>query len=655
MSGALDILSITTPLPDTSFGVAGVSGSERLSRTYSYTVLLHSGTALLDPNSLLDKPVTVTIGDPTGQGRYISGIVRAVRQLPDSSKSLWRYELSVVPKLWFLGQTQDCRFFQQMTIPAIVESIFGTFSVTYTAKLQGTYTARDYSVMFNESYLHFVQRILEDAGIFYFFTHDSSGHTLVLADSNTAFQAVTSPNVYVDERGADLHALSSWHQEDHTVIGSVRKDDYNPETDQPVPGAVTGTEPTVLQASGASARTHYAWPAVRGTNADTSARVKSQMLSHEASAQVFGGKGRVLDFVAGTKFTLQNDPLNAGAPTDYVIRSVAYTVSDTSDGSGAGGRADVSMSCTAFPAATTWVEEPAAAPPMMAGLYSAQVIGASGEEIYTDDLGRIQVQFPSDNHGDITTDKTVWVRVVQPWAGKNWGVQFIPRIGMEVAIAFLEGDVNRPVAVGSLYNSTNTPTFSVADKNKSGWRTHSTLNGGTSNFSELSFDDTMGSEVFYLHAEKDYTLEVENDRSVTVTKDETVQINGKKTVTVKGDHAHTVSQGNQSTTVSQGNRAVTVSQGNLSTTVSSGNESLTVSSGSISHTAGQSITLQVGGNTLEVSTSGITLTVGGNSIQMTESGVTINGIQVNITGSASTGVTGTGMLNLTGGLVNINS
>lgn len=646
MSGSLDMLSITTPLPQTAFGVSGVSGSERLSRPYGYKIALHSGTELLDPNSLLDNPVTITVGDPSGQGRYIHGIVRSVKQLPDSSAALWRYELSIVPKLWFLNQTQDCRFYQQMTVPDIVKAILGDFGITYSAKLQGSYTARDYCVMFNESYLHFVQRILEDAGIFYFFTHEAGSHTLVLADSNTAFQPISVPGVYVDERATDLSALSVWHQEDHTAIGSVRNDDYNPESNTPIPGAITGTEPTVLKASAADSRTHYAWPAGRGATADAKSRVKSQMLAHEAEATLFSAHGRALDFYAGGKFTVENDPVNAGAATEYVIRSVAYSISDTAGGTGGGGRGNVSMSCTAFPTATVWLEQPAALPPVMAGIYSAMVIGPSGEEIYTDDLGRIQVQFPADHHGDITSDKTIWVRVVQSWAGKNWGTQFIPRIGMEVAIAFLEGDVNRPVAIGSLYNSSNTPVFPAADKNKSGWRTHSTQQGGTSNFSELSFDDTMGSEVVYLHAEKDLTLEVENNRSLTVTKDETVQINGKKTDTIKGDHA---------LTVSEGNRTITVSQGNLSTTVSQGNESLTVSAGSISHEAAQSITLKVGANTLEVSTSGITLTVGGSSVKLTESGVTVNGIQVNITGSASTGVTGNGMLNLTGGLVSINS
>jgi type VI secretion system secreted protein VgrG len=671
MSAAIDFLSITTPLATTSFAVSSVSGEEHLSRPYSYTVALHSGTALLDPNSLLDQAVTVTLGEPSGAGRYISGIACAVRQLPDSSGSLWRYQLTVVPKLWFLGQTQDCRFFQQMTVPDIVQTILGKFSVTYSSKLRGSYTARDYTVQFNESYLHFIQRLLEDEGIFYFFTHAAGSHTMVLADQNTAFQAIATPTVNLDENARGFGVLYSWHREDSTALGAVRVDDYNPQTGTPVPSGVTGSETTILKAKAASQRTHYTWPAVRGTTADTQTRAKWRMLAAEAAAQTFTGGGSVLDFVAGGKFTLMKDPMNGGGQTVYVIRSVAYEVSDTASGDGGAGGSHVSMSCLAFPAATAWHEVPALSPPVMAGLYSAQVIGPSGEEIYTDDSGRIQVQFPADNEGDITSDKTVWVRVIQPWAGVGWGAQFTPRIGMEVAVAFLEGDVNRPVVVGALYNSSNTPIFAAADKNKSGFRTHSTMNGGTGNYNELSFDDTMGSEVFLLHAEKDFTQEVENDKSVKVGKDETVTISGKKTDTVTGDHALTVSQGNhsitvsqgnQSTTVSQGNQSTTVSAGNLSTTVSQGNLSTTVSAGTITESAAQSVTLKVGDNSLVINTTGITLTVGGNSIAMTESGITLSGVQISISGQTQTSISGTmvsvkgdGMLELSGAVTMINS
>ena len=652
-------LSIQTPLPATSFGVEGLSGEEALSRPFRYTVRLHSGQDLLDANTLLDKSVTLTVG-ATGTGRYVNGIVSSVTQLPSQSKTVWSYQLTVVPKLWFLEQTSDCRFFQKMSVPDIVTSILGDFNVAFSKKLSGSYAARDYVVQFNESYLHFIQRLLADAGIFYFFTHEDGSHTMVLADANSAFPNINSPNVYLDEANTGYGVLNSWQRIDSTVLGSVRRDDYDPATNSLTPGTITGSENTVLTASAASQRKHYLWPAVRGTSGDAQTLSKSRMQAAEATAQRYGGDGTLLDIFAGGKFTLVNDPTaNSGG---YVISAISYDITDPDDNAGSGGHSTVSTRIVAFPAATTYQEEQLFAPPVMAGLYSAIVIGPGGEEIYTDDLGRIQVQFPADHMGDITTDKTLWVRVLRGWAGNAWGTQYIPRIGMEVAVAFLEGDVNRPVVVGCLFNTDNKPVFTVAQKNKSGLRTRSTTQGSTSTFSEFSVDDTKGSELVYLHAEKDLTEEVENDHSVSVTKDETVKIDGKKTDTVKGDHALTVSEGNHSITVSQGNHSATISQGNHSTTVSTGNETLSVNTGSITHSAGQSITLKVGGNSIVINMEGITLTAGGSSIQLTPAQVNISGIQIAISGSAQTSVSGAivqvsgdGMLELTGAVTMINS
>ncbi len=654
MSGELDLLTITTPLPDTSFGISAINGTERLSRPFQYNVQLHSGSALLDPNSLLDKSVSVEIAAPDdGSGkRYVSGIVRAVRQLPSQSTDLWNYEISVVPKLWFLGQTKDCRFYQKQSVLDIVKYVLGRFNVTFSDKTTGSFPTRDYVVQFNESYLHFIQRLMEDAGIFYFFTHTDSAHTMVLANANTAFPDIDQPQIYLDETNAGFGVLNSWHRTDRTATGDVRIDDYNPVTDQLQPGSVSGTESTVLKASAASQRTHYAWPAVRGATGDAKTLAKTHMLAAEAGAELYAASGQVPDLFAGGKFTLQNDPIT-GSSTEYVIQSVSYHIVDNKAGSGQGHRASIAASLVAFPSKTTYQEEPAFLPPVMAGMYSAIVIGPQGEEIYTDDLGRIQVQFPFDHEGDITTDKTLWVRVVQGWSGNNWGTQYIPRIGMEVVVAFLEGDVNRPVVVGCLFNGNNAPVFSSSEKNKSGLRTRSTMQGGTSNFSEFSIDDTKGSEAVYLHAEKDLNIEVENNRNVTVTADETVKIDGKKTDTVKGDFA---------TTVSQGNTSLTVSEGNLSTTVSQGNESLEVTSGTITHSAGQSITLKVGGNSIVINTSSITLTVGDSSVTLNASGVTVQGMQVTLTGQTKTAVSGaivqvsgSGMLELSGGVTMINS
>lgn len=645
MGGELDLLTITTPLPDTSFGISAINGSERLSRPFQYNIQLHSGSALLDPNTLLDKSVSVEIAAPDGGSgqRYVSGIVRAVRQMPSQSTDLWQYEISLVPKLWFLGQTKDCRFYQQQSVLDIVKYVLGKFSVTFSDKTTGSFPARDYVVQFNESYLHFIQRLMEDAGIFYFFTHTQSAHTMVLANANTAFTDVSQPQISLDETNAGFGVLNSWHRMDHTATGDVRIDDYNPVTDQLQPGSVSGTEATVLKASAASQRTHYAWPAVRGTTGDAKTLAKTHMLAAEAGAELYTGSGQVTDLFAGGKFTLVNDP-TTGSATEYVIQSLSYHVVDSKAGAGQGHRASIAVSLIAFPSKTTYQEEPAFAPPMMAGMYSAIVIGPGGEEIYTDDLGRIQVQFPFDHEGDITTDKTLWVRVVQGWSGNNWGTQYIPRIGMEVVVAFLEGDVNRPVVVGCLFNGNNAPVFSSSEKNKSGLRTRSTMQGGTSNFSEFSIDDTKGSEAVFLHAEKDLNIEVENNRNVTVTADETVQIDGKKTDTVKGDYT------------------TTVSEGNLSTTVSQGNESLTVSTGTITHSAGQSITLKVGENSIVINTSSITLTVGSSSVTLNASGVTLKGMQIAVTGQTQTAISGAivqvsgdGMLELSGGVTMINS
>jgi type VI secretion system secreted protein VgrG len=620
MSGSnIDSITISTALPDAAFDIDGFTGTERLSRPFEYHAQLHSGTQMLDPNSLLDKPATITLGDPSAGGRYISGIVSAVSQMPSQSATLWRYGIKIVPKLYFLMQSRDCRFYHDMTVPDVVQAVLSKFGVDYQSMLTAAYKPSPYLVMYNESYFNFIQRLMEEEGIFYFFTHADGAHTMVLADANCAFTPIADDQVKLQEHGAHLSGLSSFHRTDATALGQVTFDDYNPVKFPVSPGALRGTSPTKLQAAGAPQRTHYAWPAVRGTNEaigvavgaadrglpdDIANRSKWRIQAAEAASQLYHGAGGATDFVTGGTFTLTNDPMNNGT---YVIQSLSYAVTDAAAGASRGGNSHVSLTMTAFPASVDWREVPSATAPVMAGLYTAIVIGPSGEEIYTDDYGRIQVQFPWDNAGDIEASTTFWARVVQPWGGVGWGHQFTPRVGMEVLVGFLEGDVNRPVVVGSIYNNVNTALYSSAKKNIGGFRTRSTKGGGAANYNELSWDDTMGSELFFLHAEKDYVLEVENNqtlqidncRIVTVNQDETVTIKGKQTITVTKDQTTKVTEGNQTVTVDKGNRAITVSKGN---------ETLDVSLGSITHKAMQSITLQVGANSIKIDQTGITLT-----------------------------------------------
>ncbi len=693
MSGSINLLTISTPMAAGSFDCTALNGSERLSRPYEYFVELTSAKEMIDPNTLIDQSVTVSLGDPTAEGRYVTGIVTSVRQIA-SLATLWAYKLRIVPKFALLGQTHFSRFYYNKTVPQIVELILGEFGITYSDKLVGTYATLDYTVQHNESYLAFIQRILDDVGIYYFFTHAQGSHTMVLADSKTSFQNITNPDIVLADQAQQWHGLSSFHRVDSTALGVTTYDDYNPATTTLSPGtaALSGAETTTLGASNAADRYSRHWPAVRGAATDATTKAKWRMQAEEAASQLYNGTGGSPDFLAGGKFTLTNDPY--GIKT-YVIQMVSYTVSNRATGHSGGGQNVIAMSCTVFPATVDWRETPSVPPPVMAGVYTGYVIGPSGEEIYMDDSARIQVWFPWDYKNEIAAGSTFWARVMQPWAGVNWGTQFIPRVGMEVAVVFQEGDVNRPMVIGSLYNSQNTPTWASSDKNKSGIRTHSTTGGSATTFNEFSFDDTKGSELYYLHAEKDYLLETENNqtvtisncRYVTVTNDETVKINGKQTITVKGDqtievtegdhkltidkgdhtvtvsegdHSVTVSQGDHSFTVSTGDHTVTVDTGDQKITVSSGDQTVDVTAGSVAYTAGQKISLTVGPNSITIDTSSITITAGASSISLSAQSISASAMQVSVSGDtqvsisgAMTSVAGSGELSLSGAAVMI--
>lgn len=617
----VELLTITTPLPDTSFGIEALSGTERISQPFFYYIRLHSGSKIVDPDALLDKPITVQVSVPTiGESkRYVNGIVSSVVQQPSQSTELWQYGITVVPRLSILAQTHDNRYFNNKSTLDIIKTILSEYDIVFIDKTTGSFAVRNYTVQFNESYLHFIQRLMDDTGIFYYFVHSDNVHKMVLANSNTAFFTIDKPDIYLQEVNSGIGTLSSWRRLDRTVLGGVRVDDYNPSTDSLRPGSVTGSESTILKASAAPQRTYYGWPAVRGETGGAKSLAKDRMLAAEAKSEVYFGIGQIPDFVAGGKFILVNDPAT-NIPTEYIIQSLSYQIQNSMPGSEVGYSASVLSEIEAFPSKKSYKNEISLLPPVMAGVYSAVVIGPKDEEIYTDDSGRIQVKFPSDHKNDIVAEKTLWVRVMQGWSGNNWGMHYIPRVGMEVLVAFLESDVNRPVVIGCLQNVDNKPVFSASEKNKTGLRTRSTKSGSATNFSEFSIDDTKGSEVIYVHAEKDMHIEAENDRNVEVLRNETVHIDGRKTDTVKEDYTVIVSEGNAS---------------------------LDVKSGTISHSAAESILLKVGENTIKIDKSSIVFTVGGSVIQMTASGVDVKGGVVQVTGATE--------LELKGGTTKINT
>ena len=427
----------------------------------------------------------------------------------------------------------------------------------------------------------------------------------------------------------------------HTARGKMKLKVYDPEKPDTV---LQAEKATTLTTGGKDQRDDFRWPANTFQSSSVTERSQWEMEAAEAEASQFDGASKFARLVPGGKFKLSSRPASPYDDT-YVLRMVSHQASDESWLT-AGATPAYANQFVCFPASVPWRQPMVTPRPRMDGIHTALVLGPQhgkaaavksqdGEEIHTDALGRVKVRFYWDHREEATGGQAVWARVVQPWAGKGWGAQFIPRVGTEVAVAFVDADPDRPIVIGGLYNGRDSPIFSDQEKTKSGFRTRSVLQGGKSNFSEFSFDDKSGQELVFLHAEKDMTTEVENDQTTTVKHDQTLTVDNCRVVTVKKDETIEITN----------NRSVTIDQGNDSLDVKMGNLSIKADAGKIDVQALQSITL----------------TVGGNSVKIDQEGVTINGMMIKVSGqlmadigSPMTKVSGDGMLILKGGIVMMN-
>jgi len=676
-SSATSLMSMSSSLGTNVLIPVTLTAKEAISQEFEVNITAVSQSGPFDPNEMLNNPACVTLQDSGNPVRYFHGIVRSITaegtaRGSDSNDEYMVYRVVLVPRLWFLGQTMDCRVYQNMSAGDIISQMFQDAGLTdFTGPPAGA-AVREYTVQYNESDLHFAHRLMEEEGWYFFHQHTSSNHSLVITNQNSAFQPIANATMCIGSGADGVVMLGSFKKRSGTVRGQMSYRDY----DYTNPGTLLyKSQPTVLQTGGATQRDYFEWPARTFDNGVLSDRASREMEAAEAVASLFDGSSQLGTLVPGGTFTISSQPASTSDGT-YVVRSVEHHAIDDSWLTGSGASSYINQ-FVAFPSATTWREPMETRRPRMNGVYTALVMGQQsskgaainvqdGEEIYTDDLARVKVRFFWDWRGEATGDLAIWARVIQPWAGKGWGAQFLPRVGTEVAVAFVDGDPDRPIVIGGLYNGAQAPIYLSADKNKSGLRTRSTLSGGTTNFSELTFDDTAGSELVFMHAEKDMSTEVENNQTITVQNNQTITVTqnrdvtvsqgnstftvsqGTHTETIKGDTSLTVQQGNNSATVSQGNNSLTVTQGNNSVTVSQGNNSVTVSTGnySISINSGQ-----MSVNAMQ----GIQLTCGSNSIQITPSGITISGTQISLSADGQGSFDGGGQLSLTGGMVSINS
>jgi type VI secretion system secreted protein VgrG len=619
------LLSLQTALGAGVLEPVSFRTEELISAPYAVTVEVTSEKAAINPDDVLFQPACLTVKPGTAAPRIFQGLVRSFVASGQPVRDRYSYTLIFVPKLWFMQQTRDCRIFTGKSVADIVSMICSEAGQTININVSGDKPVKPYVTQFNETDFTFVSRLMEEAGYFYYFTFTAGDHTLIVANQNQGFLASPKPTMTVSHEGGGKDVLTAWQKVAATTIGSFHIRDYDLTQPDTPPDA---TETTKLGTAGATVRDVFEWPALALTQTDASARARIKMEAAEAVAALIEAQGEDPGLMPGSRLTVKQDPFTDAEGLEYIIRGVISSGRDETWVTGAGG-ANYTNHIVAFPAKTPWRQPLVTPRPVMAGIHSAVVIGSSGEEIHSEQYGRVKIRFFWDHRKDVTADNGVWVRVIQPWAGNTWGWQSLPRVGCEVAVAFFDGDPDRPVIVGGLYNADMMPVFPIAaEQTKSGLRSRSSTGGGSETFSEFSIDDKAGSERVFLHAEKDMVTEIENNETITV--------NNAQTITVKAGRTTTVNAKGDSLTVENGGIKVTAQNSDIAIEASTGN-----------------ITVQA--------LNSIKLTVGGNSIEINAEGVTINAMKVSVQGQAMvqvqapmTQVSGDGMLTMKGGLVQLN-
>jgi type VI secretion system secreted protein VgrG len=525
----------------------------------------------------------------------------------------------------------------------------------------------------------------------YFIRHAAGAHTLVIADNTAANTASADASAYYRQSAQpQTEALHDWRPGWNYRTGKWVLHDYDftkPSTD------LTSTTTTLLDVTAFKSWERYEYPGWYTESSDGDTRARARMEAEEAGYRVTSGAGTYAGFCPGQTFSLAEYPVAAEAGQSYALVSVEHEAADNTQFAqqGATERPYYANRFSCIPDSVLFRPQRTTPRPVMRGPQTALVVGPQGDEIHCDTYGRIRVQFPWDRLGQKDDKSSCFVRVAQSLAGRNWGTLFTPRVGMEVVVDFLDGNPDRPLVTGAVYNAENMPPWALPDnKNQSGFLSRSTTQGTSDNANELRFVDTKGSELLLLHAEKDFTREVENDDKLTVGHDQTTTITNNRTLTVsKGDETHTVETGNHTFTVKTGNQTVDVKTGNQTVTVDSGNRTLSVKAGDETitvhgnlattvETGNHSTTVSQGNHTVTVSTGdhstkastgsinleatqGIQLKCGENSIKIDQSGITLNGMNVTLKGSVQVQIQGAmatlkgdGTVTIKGGMVMIN-
>ncbi|EBZ7424273.1 type VI secretion system tip protein VgrG [Salmonella enterica subsp. enterica serovar Bonariensis] len=624
--GAHNVTVSGSAVPPGALLFASLDGGETLSELFSYVVQLKtpdtlnlgyvSPAANLPLKPMVGKDLCVNIELDGGGKRHISGLVTAARVVGHEGRSV-TYELRMEPWLKLLTHTSDYKAFQNKTVVDILDEVLAEYPYPVEKRLVESYPVRTWQVQYGETDFDFLQRLMQEWGIYWWFEHSEDSHTLVLADAISAHKACPdSP-------------LVEWHQEglklDKEFIHTITANE-SLRTGQWVLDDFDFTKPRSLLANtvanpretGHATYEHYEWPGDYFDKSEGEMLTRIRMEAQRSPGSRVLGGGNIRTLMTGYTFTLENYP-TAEVNQEYLLMQTLLFVQDNAQHSGQDQHFTFSTRFELHPTREVFRPQRTVSKPHTKGPQSAIVTGPAGQEIWTDQYGRVKVQFGWDRYGKMDENSSCWIRVSYPWAGKGFGMIQIPRIGQEVLVDFKNGDPDLPIIVGRTYNQDTMPPWGLPGMaSQSGIFSHS-LYGGPTNGNMLRFDDKTGAEEVKFHAEKDLNTTVKNNETHTVNADRTktiihneitkVHIDrtedvfGKHTETIKGDRDITVTEGKQSLTVKTGNRTVTVATGTSTETVH-GDISITSTTGAIHLTANTQITLTVGQSTLVMNANG---------------------------------------------------
>ena len=537
-------IRITTPLGPDELLIFRMQADEALGRLFEFNMDLLSENASIALDDLLGKRVTVEMDLDGGATRYFDGFVSRFAQV-GTIASFAHYRATVRPWLWFLTRTSDCRIFQQKTVPDIVKEIFREHGFTdFEDRLSNSYRLWEYCVQYRETDFNFVSRLMEQEGIYYFFKHEAGKHSLILCDNYSSHNVLEPyaeiPYVPPSEQGSSRWQdyIFGWRLTKSVQPGRYAHTDYDFEkpkadllTNAPLPRQYDHSEYEI-----------YDYPGEYLQNADGDNYARSRIEELQVGYEVLEGEGNARGVAVGGLFSLTDHPRGDQNREYLITRATHQLQSDAFDaipGLIQGPIYNCEFSTidsqeTFRPARTT-------PKPMVQGPQTAVVVGKSGEEIYTDEYGRVKLQFHWDRYGKKDENSSCWVRVAQVWSGKNWGAIHTPRIGQEVIVDFLEGDPDRPIITGRVYNADQMPPYGLpANKTQSGIKSRSSKGGSGDNFNEIRFEDKKGKEQVYIHAEKNQDNVVENDETTSVGHDRTEDVGHDETITIGNDRTEQV-------------------------------------------------------------------------------------------------------------------